>query len=167
MIQLLITFLCCNSFFNWSSIMPILAFILSIIALFSSRVISKKTIRLSIQQAIFKTISEKAKECNSLWECEPDNERKKENPTHYKIMSELIISIEILEKSFELFGENDKFLGKYKDYYYYLFWKQLRTDLRGWIRTTPTIAKIDKNSYYSEQVETLISKFKKHFELIK
>lgn len=156
----------CDSSFGLSSIMPILAFILSIIALFSARTFSRKNIRLSIQQAIFKTVSEKAKDCNTLWENEPENEKQNEDSPHFKIMSELIITTEIIEKSFSLFGQNDSSIDSNKNDYYYLFWKQLRTDLRGWIRRTPQIAQQQNNLYYSQQVADLHSKFEKYFERV-
>lgn len=155
---------CSNLFLNWSSVVPILAFIISLIALFSNRSFSKKNIQLSIQQAIFKTVSEKAKDCNTLWESEPPIEAQNENSAHYKIMSELIITKEIIEKSVDLFSKNDKSIIRYKEDYYYLFWKQLRTDLRGWIRRTPQIAIEVNNQYYTQQVADLHAKFQKHFE---
>ncbi len=109
--------LSCSSSLGLSSILPILAFILSIIVLFSGRTFSRKNIRLSIQQAIFKTVSEKAKDCNTLWESEPENERLNENSPHFKIMSELIITTEIIEKSFSLFGQNDSSIDSNKNDY--------------------------------------------------
>ena len=153
-------------FFDWGSVIPTLAFIVSIAALVTNRSNGKKNIRLSIQQAIFKTISEKAKDCNTLWEGESD--RNYENATHFKVMSELIITTEIIEKSIELFSANDKSIVAIKDDFYWLFWKQLRTDLRGWIRHTPEIVKQmePQNIYYSQQVADLNSKFTNHFEKV-
>jgi hypothetical protein len=151
---------------NWVSVIPTLAFIVSIAALRTNRLNAKKNIRLSIQQAIFKTISEKAKDCNALWEAETD--RSYENATHFKVMSELIITTEIIEKSIEVFSANDKSITSIKQDFYWLFWKQLRTDLRGWIRRTPEIEKQmePKNIYYAQQVSDLHSKFKNHFEKV-
>ena len=120
-------FFACNLVFDWSSVIPILAFIVSIVALVTNRSNAKKNIRLSIQQAIFKTVSEKAKDCNILWEAETD--RNHENATHFKVMSELIITTEIIEKSIELFSKNDQSIILIKDEFYWLFWKQLRADL--------------------------------------
>ena len=156
----------CSFDFNWSAIIPTLAFIVSIAALVSNRKNAKNNIRLSIQQAIFKTVSEKAKDCNLLWEAETD--RSYENATHFKVMSELIITTEIIEKSIELFSRNDKSITAIKDEFHWLFWKQLRTDLRGWIKRTPEIVKQmePKNLYYSQQVSDLYSKFEKHFEKV-
>ena len=101
-----------------------------------------------------------------LWENEQKNEIQNEDSPHFKIMSELIITIEIIEKSFSLFGQNDSSIDSNKNDYYYLFWKQLRTDLRGWIRRTPIIAKQQNNFYYSEQVADLHSKVEKYFERV-
>ena len=85
----------CNFTFDWSSVIPTSAFIVSIVALLTSHSNAKKNIRLSIQQAIFNTISEKARDCNSLWEDEA--ERNYINATHFKVISELIITTEIIE----------------------------------------------------------------------
>lgn len=147
------------SFSLSSVILPTLAFIVSIAALCSNRRNAKNNIRLSILQAIFRTVSEKAKDCNTLWEIEPDINYK--DATHYKVMSELIITTEIIEKSMELFSKNDKSIILIKKEFYWLFWKQLRTDLRGWIKRTPEIVKQmePKNDIYSQQVSDLNSKF--------
>lgn len=153
-----------HSSFSLISFLPILAFILSIIALYFSINFSRKNIQLSIQQVIFKTVSEKTKDCNTLWENEPANEIQNLNSPHFKIMSELIITTEIIEKSLDLFGKNSSTIKIFRDDYYYLFWKQLRTDLRDWIRRTPQIAEGLNNVYYSQQVEDLHAKFHKHFE---
>ncbi len=148
----------------FQTIVPSLALILSLIALFSTRAFSRRNINLSIQQAIFKTVSEKAKDCNLLWENEPANEKQNENSPHFKVMSELIITTEVIEKSVSLFSQNDSSIGGSKDDYYFLFWKQLDTGLRGWIRRTPQIATQLNNQYYSGQVTDLFSKVEKHFE---
>jgi len=153
-----------SSTFGLSSFVPILAFILSLVALYFSITFSKRNIQLSIQQVIFKTVSEKAKDCNMLWENEPVLEQQNENSPHFKIMSELILTIEILEKSLGLFGKNNSSIGLYKKDFYYLFWKQLRTDLRGWVRRTPQIAIQVNDPIYSQQVTNLHNKFESHFE---
>jgi hypothetical protein len=155
-----------QSNFGLTSFVPILAFILSIVALYFSITFSRKNIQLSIQQVIFKTVSEKAKDCNTLWENEPANEMQNPNSPHFKVMSELIITTEIIDKSFDLFGKNSNRIKVFKDDYYYLFWKQLRTDLRGWIRRTPQIAEGLNNVYYSQQVADLHARVQNHFEAI-
>lgn len=147
-------------------VLSIVAIIVSITALYYNRLFAKKNIQLSIQQVIFKTVSEKARDCNSLWENEPEIEKNNPDSPHFKIMSELIITTEIIDKSFELFGRNDGTIDVYKGDYYYLFWKQLRTDLRGWVRRTPQIAEQQSNQYYSEQVSCLFSKVDAYFEKI-
>ena len=159
-------YLCWSLEFDWSKITPIVAVAVSVTAILINRRSSHKNIRLSIQQAIFKTVSDKAKDCNTMWESEPANGINDDSP-HFKVMSELIITQEIIERSFLLFAHNYKSIKKYKDDYYYLFWKQLRTDLRGWIKRTPNIAQRVNDLYYSEQVATLQEKFVKHFEPVK
>lgn len=82
-------------------------------------------------QALFKTVAEKAIDCNELWDNTKNVESLFANPgpnPMYNVVSELIISVEIIEKSFDLFGKGIK--GRKNDFYY-LFWKQLRTGLRG------------------------------------
>jgi hypothetical protein len=150
--------------FDWSAVTPIIAIAVSIVAIFISRKAAQKNVRLAIQQAIFKTVSDKAKDCNTMWENEPQNERDNKSAPHFKVMSELIISKELIDKSFSLFGDNYRSIEKYQDDYYYLFWKQLRTDLREWIRRTPSIADKLNDEYYSEQVRDLHQKFANHFE---
>jgi hypothetical protein len=141
----------------------IFALFVSILSVVYSVIYSKKNIRFGIQESIFKTVSEKARNCNYLWDAEPRIEKENPNSPHFKIMSELIITKEIIEKSFELFGKNELPIKNNKDDYYYLFWKQLNTDLRGWISRTPEIAKGLKNEYYTKQVVDLFEKVQKHF----
>jgi hypothetical protein len=152
--------------FNWSAVTPIVAIVVSIVALCINRAVAQRNTRLTIQQALFKTVSDKVKDCNTLWENEPENERHPNSP-HFKVMSELIISVEIIDKSLALFEKNYKTIRKeFEGDYYYLFWKQLRTDLRGWIKSTQTIAKALNNQYYDLQVADLFKKFEKHFEKV-
>jgi hypothetical protein len=167
MINIIFLYISCASKMDWSNITAIVALIVSVIAILVSSKSSRKNTRLSIQQAIFKTVSEKARDCNALWESEPQNERDNELSPHYKIMSELIISKEVIDKSVTLFAENYKSIMKYEDDYYFLFWKQLRTDLRGWIKRTPIIAQQLANNYYTEQVADLHQKLNNHFEPVK
>lgn len=152
---------------NWGLITSIVAVIVSIIALLINRIIAQKNIRLTIQQAIFKIVIDKAKECNVLWESEPEYGKQNYNSPHFKVISELIITIEIIDRSFSLFKKNYKAIKKeHEDDFYYLFWKQLRTDLRGWIRQTPAIAQKLGDQYYSNQVIDIFNKFEKHFEKV-
>ena len=124
---------------------------------------ARRNIRLSIQQAIFKIVSEKAKDCNMLWENEPESEQNDKSP-HYKVVSELVISKEVIEKSFDLFEKNYKAITKLQEDYYYLLWKQLRTDLRQFIRNAPIIANQIGDKYFIKQITDLHLIFKKHFE---
>jgi hypothetical protein len=149
--------------FNWSMVTPIVALVISIIALIINQRIAQRNRHLTIQQALFNTVFDKVKDRNTLWENEPANEKHNDSP-HFKIMSELIISTEVIDKSLSLFEKNYRGIRKLESDYYYLFWKQLRTDLRGWIKETPRIAKTVNNEYYNLQIADLFKRFKPHFE---
>ena len=108
-----------------------------------------------IQQLIFKTITEKVKDCNLIWEqeCNIDS-------TNHKLISEIIISREIIDKSFELFEKNYKSIRKLQTQFYKLFWTQLRTDLRVYIiERTPKIAEMQTNDVYKRQISDIRSWF--------
>ena len=126
--------------FTWTSAMStitaIVAILVSTTAMRINRTMARRNIRLSIQQAIFKIVSEKAKDCNTLWDNETIKSLSDKFP-HYKVVSELIISKEVIDKSFELFKKNYKLISEFQDDYYYLLWKQLRTDLRNFILKAP------------------------------
>jgi hypothetical protein len=158
-----------SSSFDWSAVISgvtaMVAITVSIIALRINRTMARRNIRLSIQQAIFKIVSEKAKDCNVLWDNEPMREQNDSFP-HYKVVSEIIISKEVIEKSFDLFEKNYKAITKLKDEYYYLLWKQLRTELRQFIKGAPSVANQINNNYFTEQINDLHRIFSKHFEKI-
>ncbi|PZX61015.1 hypothetical protein LV84_00003 [Algoriphagus ratkowskyi] len=157
---------CLVRLFSWSAVTPIVAIVVSIIALFVNRSIAQRNTRLTIQQALFKTVTEKVKDCNALWDNRPENQRGSTSP-NFKIMSELIISIEIIDKSLSLFEKNYKAIRiESEDDYYNLFYGQLRTDLREWIKSTKTIAKKQNSKIYDSQVELLFRKFERHFEKV-
>jgi hypothetical protein len=149
-----------------TSVVPILAFILSVIVLLTNRYFSKKNIKISTMQAIFKTVAEKANDCNRLWEHKDSEFSIFAGPppidAKHNVVSELIISIEVIEKSFYLFGED--IIG-HKDDFYYLFWKQLRTGLREWLRQeAPKIADSLNKTDYSKQIRDIHEKFLQYFE---
>jgi len=98
----------------------------------------RKNIRLSIQQAVIKTAVEKAKDCNAAWDKSKkffdDWEAKGakfESKEHYDVISELVISKEIILKSFTVYSKQDSRVIEEKQDYAYIFWKQLNTALRG------------------------------------
>lgn len=154
----------CSSSISTSTIISILAFILSVIALLVNRSNSLKGIRLTIQQSIIKVISEKVNDCNTIWEEQSDKQFIfAENK---KLLSELVITIEILEKILKLHSANDSEILKSKNDYYSLFWKQLRTDLRGWIERLPETLKnkIPEDKYYTQQAIDVYNTFMNHFD---
>ena len=152
-----------NSTHNFSLAISIVAIIISIYSILLNRLNARKNIRLSLQQAIFKTVSEKVKDCNTLWDIESLS-KKDPNETHYKVISEIIISKEVIDRSFLIFKKNYNAIIEYEDDYYYLFWKQLRTDLRDFIKKAPELAKVVGNELYAKQISDLHKIFRKHFE---
>jgi hypothetical protein len=157
---------CISTSIDWSAIASIFTAIISIIvaitALYRSSKYSEKNINLSIQQALFKMVQEKAKDCNTAWDNEPQNEMNDTSP-HFLITTEIIIAIEVFDKAFELFGKNYKSLKYEKKDYYYLYWKQLKPDVRGWAKErTQEIAK-RFNDVYKQQINTIHSTFGEYF----
>lgn len=148
---------------DWKSILAIIAIAISIISLCLNYNFSIKNIRNSTQQSIFKTISEKAKECNDLWDKEPENERSNSSP-HFKISTEIMITIEIIERSFRLFEKNYKDIRKFEQDFYYLFWKQLTPDIRGWIKERAINNSQNFDQIYIDQIKSIYDKFNEHFE---
>ena len=145
--------------FPWDIVTPIIAISVSIVALLYNRFIAQRNTRLSIQQTLLKTVTDKVKDCNSIW----DTNCKFRSP-NTDLISEIIISIEIIEKTFEIFKKNYSKLDSFKKDYYYLFWKQLRTSLREFIRSTPRIPEEKNDKNYTQQIQDIHSIFKDFFE---
>jgi len=127
-----------------------------------------KNMRLSIQQAMAKTASEKAKDCNNLWKASRDAELG--SPAirpfpHYSIITEMVISREVIDKAFSLYAKNYDEAKYDGDDCAYLFWKQLTPDIRGFFRETAFRFGISgKNQVYSKQVYELYLFVKNHME---
>lgn len=149
--------------FDWSIVTPIVAIMISIAALLVNRWIALKNRNLSILQSIFKITMEKANECNVIWDGESTKDANPNSP-HFKVMSELTISREVIEKSISLFARDSGYVKNQTDDFFFIFWKQLRPDLRDWVRRAPRVAEELKNEYYAEQVLDFQKKFEKHFE---
>jgi hypothetical protein len=146
-----------------SSATSIVVICISFSALRLNRTMARRNIRLAIQQAIFKIVSEKARDCNVIWEDEikPDSGQ---SIARYKLVSELTISREVIDKSFELFKKNYKAIENARSDYYYLLWKQLRTDLREFVRNVPSLTNQVNDKNYLEQINDLHRVFGEHFE---
>lgn len=153
-------------------IISLAALTLSTIIILISVETAKKNVRLSIQQALFKTVSDKAKDCNVVWTNEPKIKTGDNESPHYLVMTELVISLEVIDKAFELFSKNQNSITTFKKDYYYLLYKQLTPDLRGWLRRTPQIAERLKkefkepNRYYDKQIKDVFSALEPHFDEI-
>jgi hypothetical protein len=151
---------------KWIDIVPFLAISISIIALIISVKFSNKNIHLSIQHALMKIVSDKSRDCNKVWINEPETE-KNDNSPHFLVVTELIITTEIVNKSFDLFSKNYRAIRDYEEYYYYIFWKQLTPDIRGWVKKTCNEkGNLENmgNDIYTNQIKTLSDTFKQYFE---
>ena len=151
---------------DWTAI---IALAISIFTLISSRLIAQKNLRLSIQQTIFKTITDKVKDCNVVWDSVPQIEKINADSLHINVISELVITLEIIDNSFLLFEHNYENIRKdYTVNFHKLFYKQLRTDLREWLKKTPEIsAKLKDNKVYSDQVAFLTKHLGPYYEISK
>ncbi|MCC8424217.1 hypothetical protein [Mucilaginibacter sp. UR6-11] len=142
----------------------LIAIYISIVALKRNTRLSTKNINLSIQQAIFKIVAEKARDCNNVWKNEPEFELKSKDSPHFLVITELVISIEIINNAFLLFDKNSEVIEEFKDTYFSLLWKQLIPDIRGWVQNvTPTI-KANHNDKFLKQVATVHENFSKYFD---
>jgi hypothetical protein len=150
---------------NWDAVTSCVAILLSIIALLVNRAIAQRNTRLTVQQSIFKTVMDKARDCNNIWLSEPEIEKSNPNSPHFLVITELIVSIETIEMSFSLFKQNYKSIEEeYGTAFYQLFYKQLHVDLRGWMKRTPQIAVAVHSPLFSSQVQLLVTKFERFFE---
>ena len=142
------------------------AIIISVASLVFSVRFARRNLRMGLQQAIFKIVQDKANDCNLVWKNEPALEMNNQSP-HFLVMTELVISKEVIGKSFELFSSSWSSIQEMREDYYYLLYKQLTPDLRGYIHRSPAIAQALGNIYFSDQVNAIMEIFKKHFEPVK
>ena len=161
--------ICCNSAntIDWgaigSTITAVVAIVISIIALKRNTKLAKQNTQLSIRQSVFNLVKDKAHDCNIAWEDEPPFEMNDTSP-HFLVATEIIVALDLIEKAFELFGENDNTLATYKSTYHYLYWKQLKPDIRGWVmHRTLEIAK-RFGDVYNNQINRIHFSFKDYFE---
>jgi hypothetical protein len=150
-----------------SIVLPVLAIIVSIISIWLSTRFSRKSLRLAIQQMILKTVGERVSACNTIWreDIEALTAVGVIPHPHFAVISEIIISMEVIEGSFKIFQKNYKSVRENEKDYYFLFWKQMRTDLRGFIKDeAPRIATRINNQYYTQQINDILSAFDKAFE---
>lgn len=155
--------------YNWQAILSVVAIIISIVVLIYSNRFSNKTIRLSIQQSINEKMLEKANDVNSIWDEENNIDYSlmgiPSNLYYYKTISEIIISLQILDTTLLVYHDNYKKLNKYKLQFQKLFWIQLNTTLRQWIQneSKKTAMTNSTNRVYGKQIEDLYSVFIMHF----
>lgn len=145
-------------------LVSVLALIVSISAMKRNTKSYHKNISLSIQQAIFKIIAEKARDCNSVWINEPENELKSKDSPHFLVTTELIISIEVINTALLLFDKQSDLIGEFKTRYFELLWKQLTPDVRGWVQNVTPVIQKKHNDVFSKQIETIHNHFSSFFD---
>jgi len=157
--------------FTWLTLMgavlPFLALLLSGYTLYKNVAIAERNTRLTIQQALMKTVAEKVSDCNQLWDVIAN--KAESNLPHKEVVSELIISIEVIERSLSLFEKSYKLIWiEARTDYYYLFWKQLRPYLRKWIRDSSwVIMEHLADDYYTDDIKRLHKEFREYFDPVK
>jgi hypothetical protein len=123
---------------------------------------TQKTLRLSIQQKIVETATSKAYDCNKMWE---ENSLSQEN-ANLDLMNLLVISREIIQEQISLFGRNYNNLEDSKNSIYFIFYKQIKPEIRQWLKNTESISENlqPKNEYYEKMIIDSYAVFKQFFE---
>ncbi len=121
---------------------------------------ARNNLRVSIGNLFIKTASEYSHGCNQVW-------RKEHTQQEFYIntITEIIISLEVMDRLVEVYKENhidEKLINTM----YYLFWKQLDVDIRGWIKNSsmPLAQTRPIDDVYRKQIETIHSKLSEYFE---
>lgn len=146
---------------NWDLILSLIAICISVYALYTSNKLQKQNLSLSIRQKLFDVANERAAACNKVWSSEV---KTKEPMPNFSTISELVITIEVMERSFSLFELRKKASILNKEDFYYIIWKQLNTELRGFIVNSKALGEYSKNQIYRLQVEGVFDKFSMHYE---
>jgi len=147
---------------DWDILSKLATILISVLALFVSisamnrnTRFSNKNISLSVQQAIFKIVAEKAHDCNNVWINEPENELKSKDSPHFLVTTELIISIEVINTALILFDKQSDLIGESRSKHFEIFWKQLIPDVRGWVQNVTPIIQKNHNEVFFNQIETI------------
>lgn len=149
-----------------SDVISLAALTIAALALGVNYIFPKRTIHLSTQQTIINTVADKVRICNGLWEKMNEVSAISTLPKPYTpVVSELVISLEVIEMQLAIFEKNYKNVRGDSDGYHCLFWKQLRTDLREFLHyRAPEIARQIKDEYYIEQIDRVHKDLHKFFE---
>lgn len=142
---------------EFKDIISLLAFLVSIYAILLSIRNYTKNVRLSIHNNLIKLISEKSRDCNQIWDSLKHEEN--DNDPNIKLISEIIITTELINKLMCIYKKNYKSLKKeYLEDYKFIFWKQLNTGLRDWLKQV-NLKEKDKNPTYKQQIDDIKSYF--------
>lgn len=84
---------------------------------------------------------------------------------NFNTVSELVITIEVMERSFSLFQLHKKRKILNSEDFYYIIWKQLNTELRDFVTKSKTLSDYLNNQIYKSQIDGICSKFSDYFEI--
>ncbi|MBM3437440.1 MAG: hypothetical protein FJY07_14635 [Bacteroidetes bacterium] len=144
----------------WSTLISTITVIVAFVALIINTILARKNIRLSIHKTIIDIVNQKVIECNTIWDT-VQNEITRDK----RVVSEIIITNEVLVRSLDLFHDKSRFSINNTEDYYYIFWKQLRTNLREYIRKEYQREAINHpNEVYTQQLQHIYKMFGKLME---
>jgi hypothetical protein len=149
-----------------SDIISLAAVVIAILALAVNYIFPRRTIHLSTQQSIISTVAERIGICNDLWIKNKSIPVISVQPMlYYSVVSEVVMSLEVIELQLVIFGRNYKSVRQDRDHYFALFWKQMNPDLREFLHhTAPEVAKKEKDDYYTDQIDRIHRDLHKSFE---
>lgn len=142
----------------------IIAIIVSLASLYASHKSSIKTTHLSIQQELLKLVVSKTIHCNNIWNSEEEHFYFNTSGMYSRAITEIIISLELLENTFILFEKNYKGIKeKYENVLDKIFWKNLNTNLRKYIMEYK-FGDTERETY-KNQLRTIHNRFEFYFEI--
>jgi hypothetical protein len=147
---------------QFKDIISLLAFLVSIFAIWLSTRNYTKNVRLSIHNNLIKLILEKSRDCNQIWD--GIIQEKKQNNPNFDLISEIIITTELINKLMCIYKKNYKSLKKeYLEDYKFIFWKQLNTGLRVWLNQD-NLKEKHESTIYKQQIDDIKSYFNNHIK---
>ncbi len=147
---------------DWNLFLSLIAICISFRALYTSNKLQRQNLSLSIRQKLYDVANERASVCNRVWISEL---KTKESMPNFNTVSEMVITVEVMERSFSLFQLHKKDSILNKGDFYYIIWKQLNTELRDFVIKSKTLSEYSSNQIYRSQIDGLFSKFLEYFEI--
>ena len=99
-----------------------------------------------------------SKQANYVW-----HDGRRNNRTPAGAITEILVSIEVLDKTFDLYGKTDRDIIQSKNDVEFVFWKQLNTDLRKWIKVDYKKS-VTENGQFHKNILKIQSRFRPIYE---